>query len=295
MADQDRDHHEAEEQRQNETAHTPEVNPAETENGPPKPETPEASAASSDSEKSPVTDPNNENHQTNESTETDENAAPLIESPVPRHEEETPSEEPTLSTPEAAADKQEDSEKVDEKEDKKDWYILKVQVNRENAIRDSLARRVAIAGLEDHFAEILVPTEKITEFRSGRKRVVNRKLYPGYIVVHMEITDDTWFLVRETPGIGDFTGTHGKPTPMQPHEVTQILATEEDEEQGESPKLKIGFKIGDRVKVKSGTFEDLEGTVDEIDPASGRVKVMITIFNRSTPVELDYWLIEKPD
>ena len=87
-----------------------------------------------------------------------------------------------------------------------DWYILKVQSNREDSIRDGLQRRVAIAGLDDYFGEIIVPTEMVTEFKGGKKRVVKRKLYPGYIVVHMEINDDTWFLVRETPGIGDFTG-----------------------------------------------------------------------------------------
>ncbi len=174
---------------------------------------------------------------------------------------------------------------------KMDWYILKVQSNREDSIREGLIRRVKIAGLEEHFGEIIVPTEKVTEFKGGKKRVMKRKLYPGYIVVNMEINQDTWFLVRETPGIGDFTGAAGTPTPMLPHEVQRILAKTE-EKQDEVPKLKIGFHVGDRVKINEGTFENFEGEVHTIDETSGRVTVMINIFGRSTPVELEYWQIE---
>ena len=174
---------------------------------------------------------------------------------------------------------------------KLNWYILKVQSNREDSIRDGLQRRVAIAGLDKFFGEIIVPTEMVSEFKAGKKRVVKRKLYPGYLVVHMEINEDTWFLVRETPGIGDFTGSAGKPTPMLPHEVQKIVAKQE-EKTDEAPKLKINFSKGDRVKINEGTFENFEGEVDTIDQASGRVTVMINIFGRSTPVELEYWQVE---
>jgi transcriptional antiterminator NusG len=173
----------------------------------------------------------------------------------------------------------------------KRWYILKVQSNREDSIRDALQRRIAVAGLQDFFDEIIVPIEMVSEFKNGKKRVVKRKLYPGYIVVHMELNEDTWFLVRETPGIGDFTGSGGKPTPMLPHEVSKIVAKQEDKSD-EAPKLKIDFNSGDRVKIKEGTFENFEGDVDAIDEANGRVTVMINIFGRSTPVELEYWQIE---
>lgn len=171
------------------------------------------------------------------------------------------------------------------------WYILKVQSNREDSIRDSLQRRVKVAGLDKYFGEVIVPTEMVSEFKGGKKRIVKRKLYPGYIVAHMEINEDTWFLVRETPGIGDFTGSAGKPTPMLPHEVAKIVAKQE-EKTDEAPKLKINFNVGDRVKINEGTFENFEGEVDSIDEASGRVTVMINIFGRSTPVELEYWQIE---
>jgi transcriptional antiterminator NusG len=171
------------------------------------------------------------------------------------------------------------------------WYILKVQSNREDSIRDGLQRRVRIAGLDKYFGDIIVPTEMVTEFKGGKKRVVKRKLYPGYLVVHMEINEETWFLVRETPGIGDFTGAAGHPTPMLDHEIARIIARQEEKSE-EAPKLKINFNTGDRVKINEGTFENFEGEVESIDQTNGRVTVMINIFGRSTPVELEYWQIE---
>lgn len=171
------------------------------------------------------------------------------------------------------------------------WYILKVQTNREESIRDALQRRVAMAGLEKYVGEIIVPTEMISEFKGGKKRVSKRKLYPGYIVVNMEINDDTWYLVRETSGIGDFTGAMGRPTPMAPEDVAKIVAKTE-EKPDEAPRVDIRFKPGDRVRIKEGTFENFEGNVEAIDQANGRVTVMINIFGRSTPVELEYWQIE---
>ena len=177
------------------------------------------------------------------------------------------------------------------KSENMNWYILKVQSNREESIREGLLRRVSIQGLDRFFGEVIVPTEKVTEFKGGKKRVIKRKLYPGYIVVHMEINEDTWFLVRETPGIGDFTGASGVPTAMLPHEVERIIAKQEEKSE-KAPDLKIPFAKGDRVKVIEGNFENFEGEVDAIDKTNGRVTVMITIFNRTTPVEFEYWQVE---
>jgi transcriptional antiterminator NusG len=182
-------------------------------------------------------------------------------------------------------------EDLSEEEIQMNWYILKVQSNRERSIAEALERKMKIEGLDRFFDQVIVPTEKVTEFKAGKKKVVERKLYPGYIVVHMHINDDTWFAVRETSGVGDFTGAGGKPTPMLPQEVARIVQTEV-EETSESPKLDIRFSAGDKVKVKEGNFENFEGEVGSIDEASGRVTVMINIFGRSTPVELEYWQIE---
>lgn len=174
------------------------------------------------------------------------------------------------------------------------WYILKVAFNREDTIREALEKRIKLSSLKEYFGEILVPTEDVVVFsRDGKKRIKKQKLYPGYLMIQMIINDDTWFLVRETPGIGDFTGTYGKPTPMTDEDAERIIKlAHPDVDQEQGPKTSIPFRSGDRVRVKEGNFQSLEGDVDRIDEANGRVTVIINIFGRSTPVELDHWQIE---
>jgi transcriptional antiterminator NusG len=175
------------------------------------------------------------------------------------------------------------------------WYILKVQVNREDSIRDALVRRVKLHGMEHFFKEIVVPTEDVAEFtKAGKRRIVKKKIYPGYILVNMIVTEDSWFLVRETGGIGDFTGSAGKPTPMDQRDVDAILrrAKPVDEESSEV-KSAIPFKPQDKVRVKEGNFLNFEGDVQSIDQAHGRVRVIITIFGRPTPVDFQHWMLER--
>lgn len=214
---------------------------------------------------------------------------------APQSEAEAQPAEPTASSngaAPAAAEADASAAEQDEPDiSKMDWYVLKVQSNREESIKTGLLRRAKIAGLNRYFGEVIVPTEMVTEFKNGKKRIVKRKLWPGYIIVQMEINDETWFLVRETPGIGDFTGAGGKPVPMLPHEIERFLRKPEEGEE-EQPKIDIKFKQGDRVKINEGTFENFEGEVDHIDESNGRVTVMINIFGRSTPVELEYWQVE---
>jgi transcriptional antiterminator NusG len=186
-------------------------------------------------------------------------------------------------------------ETVADEDLKFDWFILKVQVNREDSIKDALWRRVKMNGLERYFKEIVVPTEDVIEFtKAGKKRTVKRKLYPGYILINMAVSDESWFVVRETSGIGDFTGSAGKPTPMDPRDVERILRSSKvlPEEEGADVKTTIPFKTGDRVRVKEGYFQNFEGDVHAIDQAHGRVTVMINIFGRATPVEIEHWQIE---
>ncbi len=173
------------------------------------------------------------------------------------------------------------------------WYVLKVQSNRERTIRDNILRRVKRDGLTRFFGDVIIPTEKVAETKNGKKRVTERKLYPGYIMVHMVLNEDTWYLVRDTTGVGDFTGAAGKPIPMRDDEIKKMLGQEETAKaEAVQPKIKIDFVPGDTVKIKDGTFESFEGTVDSIDEANGRVTVLIEIFGRSTPVELEYWQVE---
>ena len=175
-----------------------------------------------------------------------------------------------------------------------DWYILKVAFNREDSIADALRKRVKMEGMSEFFGEIVVPTEDVATFtRDGKRRVSKRKLLPGYIMVNMIINDDTWFLVRETSGISDFTGAAGKPMPMEPSDIERFINKPEVDEEDEAPiKIGIPFKVGDRVRVKEGNFENQEGDVDAVDEANGRVTVIINIFGRSVPMELDHWQVE---
>ena len=180
------------------------------------------------------------------------------------------------------------------------WYVLKVQSSREDTIRDSLERRVKILGLTPYFGRMVVPTEKITEIRNNKKRIVERKTLPGYIMVEMELNEKTWYAVRETPGIGDFVGgargNAAEPwkhaTQMTETEVNQMLGQETAKTE-EAPRVRIDVERGDRVKIKDGPFENFEGTVEEVIEQRGLVKVMLIIFNRPTPVDLEYWQVER--
>ena len=170
------------------------------------------------------------------------------------------------------------------------WYVIRVQSGREEKVRRSLERRIKAAGAEEILPSVVVPTETVSEIKGGKKRVTKKKIFPGYIMVEMEATDEALYLIRETPGVGDFVGSHMKPTPMEPHEVARLLG--DMERQAETPKLKINFQKGESVKIKEGPFENFDGVVEEVNPEKGLVRVVVTIFSRPTPVELEYWQVE---
>ncbi len=173
----------------------------------------------------------------------------------------------------------------------KNWYVVRVQSGREEQVAMSLKKRVASAGLQDVITDVIVPMEKVTEIRSQRKIVRDKKLYPGYIMIEMTQTKEAWFVVRETPGIGDFLGLK-EPIPMAEHEVAKMKAAQAPEE-AEKPKIKIDFQKGDPIRIKEGAFENFDGIVEEINAQKGIVSVTITIFGRPTRVDLEYWQVEK--
>ena len=171
------------------------------------------------------------------------------------------------------------------------WYVVRVQSGKEEQVVSNLSRRVKEAGLEEKIGKVLVVGEKVSEIRGGSKRVSERKSYPGYIFVEMEFDDESWFMVRETPGIGDFVGPQqDKPVSLDPSEVDKLMLEAEKVE--EKPRLQIDFEVGDGVKIKEGPFQNFDGSVEEVIPDKGLVKVIVTIFGRATPVELEYWQIE---
>ncbi|MHC4607244.1 MAG: transcription termination/antitermination protein NusG [Planctomycetota bacterium] len=178
-----------------------------------------------------------------------------------------------------------------EETDQKRWYVVRVQSGREEQICDGLRRRVQAAGLAEQITNVMVPTEKVTEIRGGRRSVREKKLYPGYIMIEMLLNEKTWFLVRETPGIGDFLGLK-EPIPMAEHEVQRLFSAEVEDEEAR-PRIKIPFQAGESVRIKEGAFENFDGVVEEINDQKGIVRVSVTVFGRPTPVEVEYWQIEK--
>lgn len=173
----------------------------------------------------------------------------------------------------------------------KQWYVLRVQTNREESVRESLLTRIRAAGLDSHVDAVLVPTEKVSEIKSGKKVVSERKIYPGYIFVEMELNEETLAVVKNCPGIGDFLGTGGIAVPLTPKEVEKVTAEAESKEN--APVLKIDFEPGDNIKIVEGAFKNFDGVVDEVMGDKGLLRVVVTIFGRPTPVELEYWMVEK--
>ncbi|HUU85944.1 MAG TPA: transcription termination/antitermination protein NusG [Phycisphaerae bacterium] len=178
------------------------------------------------------------------------------------------------------------------------WYVLRVASNKEEQVRDALTRKVKIEGLESRIGRILVPTLKERRMKAGQAKIHERKLYPGYVFVEMACEEDgsidekVWFMVKETTGVGDFIGSEGKPTAMPDHDVVGMLAASEKAE--EEPTLSgLDFHKGDMVKITDGSFESFEGEVESVDAKRGTITVVLTIFGRSTPVDVEYWQLEK--
>jgi transcriptional antiterminator NusG len=178
------------------------------------------------------------------------------------------------------------------------WYVLRVASNKEDSVRDALEKKVKIEGLEGRVGRILVPTQREKRMRGGTARVYHRKLYPGYVFVEMatdsdgRIPEDVWFVIKETTGVGDFIGSGGKPSPMPLDDVKKMLAAAIKPE-GAPTLANLAFKPGDKVKVTEGPFENFEGVVDEINTQKGTVRVIVTIFGRATPIEIEYWQVEQ--
>lgn len=180
----------------------------------------------------------------------------------------------------------------------KTWFVLRVQSGKESQAKKNLEQRIKLHGFEDKIGRVMVPSERVTEMRGGVRRTTERKIYPGYLMVEMEadegghIPGESWFLVRETPAVGDFVGSGITPVPLRVYEVDRILSDAEKMKE-EAPRLKIDFKVNDSVKIKEGPFQNFDGVVEEVNRAKGLIKVIVTIFGRATPVELEYWQVER--
>jgi transcriptional antiterminator NusG len=179
------------------------------------------------------------------------------------------------------------------------WCVLRVASNKESSVQNNLLRKIQVEGMKHLVGRILVPTEKTKTIKGGQQKITESKLYPGYVFVEMtlesdgRIPQDVFFLVKETTGVGDFVGTAGRPTPLRDFEVEKMLRDSRKPE--DEPAVKLVFTKGENVVIKEGPFQGYEGTVDEVLPEKGEVRVLVTIFGRQAPIQIDEWLIGKAE
>ncbi|HXF66287.1 MAG TPA: transcription termination/antitermination protein NusG [Burkholderiales bacterium] len=174
----------------------------------------------------------------------------------------------------------------------KKWYVVHAYSGFEKSVQRALQERIQRSGMQDKFGQILVPVEEVVELKGGQKAISERKFFPGYVLVEMEMTDETWHLVKNTPKVTGFVGgTATKPTPISEKEVQNIL--HQIQEGVEKPRPKVLFEVGEAVRVKEGPFSDFHGNVEDVNYDKNKLRVSVTIFGRSTPVELDFSQVEK--
>jgi len=173
----------------------------------------------------------------------------------------------------------------------KQWFVVHTYSGFENKVAAAIEQRAKIFGLQDQITRVVVPVEEVVEVRKGQKRISSQKFYPGYVLVEMELTDETWHLVRSTPKVTGFVGSGARPVPLPAEEVEEILR--QMEEGAEKPKPKAIFSKGDKVRVSEGPFINFTGTIEDVNPERGRLKVMVGLLGRLTPVDLEYYQVER--
>ncbi len=171
----------------------------------------------------------------------------------------------------------------------REWFVIHTYSGYENKVKRNLEHRIETMDMRDKIFEVVIPTEEEIEVKDGQRRTVQRKVFPGYVLVNMFMSDDSWYVVRNTPGVTGFVGHGNKPVPLEEIEVKQILR----QMKAETPRIKIGFQKGQSVKIIDGPFTDFIGSVDEIIHEKGKVRVLVSFFGRETPVELDFLQVEK--
>jgi len=173
--------------------------------------------------------------------------------------------------------------------DERAWYVIHCYSGYENKVRHNLEQRIDTMGMKDKIFDVVIPTQEEIEVKDGKRRTVERHVFPGYVLVNMLLTEESWYVVRNTPGVTGFVGMGTQPTALRPEEVQQILRRME----AEAPHVKVTYKVGERVRIVDGPFNDFRGNVAEIDMERSKVRVMVNFFGRETPVELDFLQVEK--
>jgi len=192
------------------------------------------------------------------------------------------------TAPEEAGEAVAEHEEEPAQQEGRHWYVIHSYSGYENKVKKNLDSRIESMGMQDYIFEVVVPTEEVLELRDGRRRTVEQRIFPGYILVDMILIDESWFVVRNTPGVTGFVGSGNEPTPLRQEEADSILRRMEEE----APKVKVSFSIGDAVRIVDGPFTDFLGTVDDLNLEKGKVRLLVSFFGRETPVELDFLQVE---
>ncbi|UCD59116.1 MAG: transcription termination/antitermination factor NusG [Candidatus Hydrogenedentota bacterium] len=208
-----------------------------------------------------------------------------------RTEQAVPAEEPAGKKIPVSRVREDRLTLLPEEGGEKRWYVIHAHSGHENKVRQSLENRVRQEHLDELVTQILVPSEEVAEVKGGKKRITSRKIFPGYVLVEMKLTYKTWYLIRTTPGVTGFIGSGKMPTPLEPEEIESIFEQMRGEQK--KPKPKVSFEKDEKVKIIEGPFTNFMGYVDEVNPERGKLKVMVEIFERLTPVELEFWQVEK--
>ncbi len=173
----------------------------------------------------------------------------------------------------------------------KNWYVIHTQTGIEEKVKTSLEKKISTEGLQDLITSVIIPTEQVSEVRAGKKKITQRKFFPGYLLIEMDLSEQTYLFVKNSPGVTGFIGLGKRPVALPKDEVDNIL--KRTKETAAKPSPKIVFEKGEQVRVNEGPFLNFNGTIEEVYPEKGKVKVSVSIFGRSTPVELEYWQVEK--
>jgi transcription termination/antitermination protein NusG len=197
--------------------------------------------------------------------------------------------EESMDTPAASTEPIYPLESIPEGTTDRAWYVVHCYSGYENKVRYNLEQRIETMGMKDKIFDVVIPTQEEIEVKDGKRRTVERHVFPGYVLVNMALSEESWYVVRNTPGVTGFVGMGNDPTALRPEEVSQILRRME----AEAPHVKVTFKVGERVRIVDGPFNDFRGQVAEIDMERTKVRVMVNFFGRETPVELDFLQVEK--
>ena len=242
-----------------------------------------------DVQENPVESPSTDSGENASMDDSALSAPPVEETPAPASDESDTADQAAPEAVSAPEQSTSEDDTPDSSEEGSAWYVIHCYSGYENKVRHNLEQRIETMGMKDRIFDVVIPTQEEIEVKDGKRRTVERHIFPGYVLVNMELSEESWYVVRNTPGVTGFVGMGNTPTALRPEEVSQIIKRME----ADAPTVKVTYKVGERVRIVDGPFNDFRGIVAEIDMERTKVRVNVSFFGRETPVELDFLQVEK--